>query len=368
MKKKPILLVVTFLLSVVSSFAQHTSEEKRLIAIAEFGRSMAIGLSVTSTNRVFVAFPNYNGNGNLAVAELKDRKLIPYPDMKWNSKADEGNAFLRVQDLFVDARDNLWVLDSRPGASGNIFREGQEAPAGKFKLVKINTHTNKVEDIYSFDDLDKLRSALNDVRVDVSRGLAYLSDPGLAAIVVLDLKTGKSRTVLRNSKFTKADNIVLKYDNGEMKDRNGNPFSSNVNGIALTPDFKYFYFKPINKENLFRIETRFLADSSLSDIELENKVANAGSVGITHGLVADRHGNIYLTNSESYAISYLTPLGEVRTLVKDKNILWPDSMGIGGDGYLYFTCAQLQLLPQWNDGKDLTRYPYRAYKVKLPAQ
>lgn len=368
MNKKPILLVVTCLLSVVPAFGQRASEEKKLITIGDFGRSMAIGLSVTSTNRVFVAFPNYNGNGNLAVAELKDRKLIPYPDTKWNKKADQGSAFLRVQDLFVDARDNLWVLDSRPGAAGNIFGKGQGTPAGQFKLIKINTRTNKVEDIYTFDDLDKSRSALNDVRVDLSRNLAYLSDPGLAAIVVLDLKTGKSRTVLRDSKFTKADNIVLKYDNGEMKDRNGNPFSSNVNGIALTHDFKYFYFKPINKESLFRIETRFLADSSLSDAELENKVVNAGNVGITHGLLADKHGNIYLTNSESYAISYLTPGGNLRTLVKDSNILWPDSMGIGDDGYLYFTCAQLQLLAQWNDGKDLTRYPYRAYKVRLPTE
>jgi hypothetical protein len=43
-------------------------------------------------------------------------------------------------------------------------------------------------------------------------------------------------------------------------------------------------------------------------------------------------------------------------------------MGIGGDGYLYFTCAQLRLLPHWNDGKNLTQYPYRAYKVKLPTE
>lgn len=347
---------------------RSSSQDTKLIQVAEFGNSMAIGLSVNSENRIFVSFPGYNGNGNLALAEIVDGDLRPYPDTAWNTLGDYHKHFLRVQDLFVDTQDYLWVLDSRPGSSGNIFGSGQKEEQGLFKLVKINTRTNKVEDTFLFEDLDNSKSALNDVRVDVERKLAYLSDPGLASLVVLDLQTGKSRSLLAHTAFTEADKITLKYDGVPMQDKNGKPFSSHVNGIALTHDFKYFYFKPINKQNLYRIETRYLADPELTGDALASRVEDMGEVGITHGLIADAAGNILLTTSESYSISYLTPAGQLKTLVEDPRLLWPDSFGIGSDGYVYFTCAQMQRLPQWNKGEDKTDYPYRVFKVKLPGE
>ncbi len=350
------------------AFAQQSHHSEELIPVASFGKSMAIGLSVSAENRIFVAFPNYDGNDNLALAEVRNGQLHAYPDTDWNVPGGGEDAhFVRVQDLFVDADDNLWVLDSKPSPGSNIFGDQQPPAGGQFKLVKVNTKNDTVEAVFHFDDLDKLRSALNDVRVDVEKNLAYLSDPGLAAIVVLDLSTGRSRALLEGSAYTLADDIALTYDGVEMRNREGKPFSSHVNGIALTHDFKYFYFKPINKENLYRIETVHLADTALSPQALEGLVENRGEVGITHGLIADKKGNIYLTTSTSYSISYLSAEdGKVYQLVQDARLLWPDSFGIGTDGYLYFTCAQLQRLPQWNDGTDKTEYPYTMYKVKLP--
>lgn len=366
MKLINMLLPATGLFFSVGANAQIKQSQK-LKTVAEFGQSMAIGLSVNAHNRVFVSFPNSNGDGYLAVAEVKNNKLVPYPNEEWNRKGEYKNHFLRVQDLFVDADDNLWILDSKPASSGNIFGTGEKEEAGEFKLLKVNTKSNTVEKIYLFEDLDKEKSALNDVRIDVEKGYAYFSDPGLAAIVVMELKTGKTRNVLSQSKFTVADSdIVLTFNGKEMRNKEGKPFSSNVNGIALTDDFKYFYFKPINKHQLFRIETKYLIDSTLTEEELETKIETVANVGITHGLLADKNGNIYLTTSESYSIHYVTPEGKVHLLVEDPRIIWPDSLGIGTDGNLYFSCAQMQRLPQWNDGEDKTEYPYRAFKVQLP--
>ncbi len=336
-----------------------------LIPVAQFGESMAIGLSVNTENRVFVSFPNGDGDSHLSLAVSEDGELSAYPDSAWNVDGSYGAHFLRVQDLFVDAEDNLWVLDSKPGSASNLFRDG-EAASGRFKLVKIDTRLDEVEAVYLFDDLDKSTSALNDVRVDVEKNLAYLSDPGQAAIVVLDLASGKTRTVLRHSPYTTAAERALCYDDVEMRGKDGGLFSSHVNGIALTHDFHYFYFKPINHDNLFRIATRYLADTTLSANDLSDAVEDMGLVGVTHGLIADKKGNIYLTTSESYSISYLSPDGKLQQLVQDRRLLWPDSFGIGTDGYLYVSCAQLQRLPQWNNGVDKTEYPYQAFKVKLP--
>ena len=363
--RKFLLLAATA--SIAFAVKARGQERSGLETVAEFGKHMAIGLSVNTANRIFVSFPNYDGAGKYALAEIIDGDLFAYPNKQWNTKNDmEPDHFLRIQDLYVDDEDNLWVLDSKPAPGGDIFKTGeQKQRSGLFQLVKINTKTNKIEKTFDFPDLDKSVSALNDVRVDPRKQVAYLSDPGQVAIVVLDLESGKSRTVLKKSPYTTADDIVLKYSGVEMKDKNGHPFSSHVNGIALTHDGKYLYFKPINKEALFRIDTRFLTDSSLSVEELTSKVENMGKVGITHGLIADKAGNIYLTTSEDYSVSYLTPGGKLKTLVKDSRLLWPDSMGIGGDGYLYVSCSQLQLLPNWNNGEDKTQYPYRTYKVRL---
>jgi sugar lactone lactonase YvrE len=259
-------------------------------------------------------------------------------------------------------------LDSKPAAGGSIFGEnGEITEEGKFKLLKIDLSSNTVERVYTFNDLNKKTSGLNDIRINIDKNLGYLSDPGQSAIVILDLETGKTRSILKEVAATKADpDVVLNYQGKEMRNKNGKPFSSNVNEIALTKDNKYLYFKPINQLHLSRIETRYLSDSSLSKMQLESKIEDLGEVGITHGLVADGHGNIYLTTSTDYSIKYLSPDGKLQTLVQDSRLLWPDSLGVGTDGYLYFTCAQLQRQPEWNNGISKVELPYRAYSVRLP--
>lgn len=356
-KENLIKVCLLFLTMTISAQKKYHSED--LLTVADLGVFQAIGVSVSSDNRLFVSFPRRGGTYEYGLAEIIDGKRIPFPDKKWN-EADENseNGFASVQDLFVDHQDHLWVLDSKPSGGKS---------EGKFKLLNINLKNNQVERIYHFEDLDKVHSALNDVRVDTEKDLAYFSDPGLAAIVVLDLKTGKTRRFLEKTLFTLADNdIVLTYNGKEMRDQNGKPFSSHINGIALTKDFKYFYFKPINKKQLFRIETKYLADTSISKEALQQKVETVAEVGVTHGLEADAKGNIFLTNSLDYSVKYLSPDGKIHTLVQDSRLLWPDSFGVGTDGYLYFSCAQLQNEPQFNGGINKIQLPYQLYKVKLP--
>lgn len=343
-------------------------KDARLEVVASFGKSQPIGVSVSTDNRVFVSFPKKEPYA-MGLSEIVDGERKPYPDKVWNVKEGMPDShFVNVQDIYIDTENQLWVLDSKPSSGASVFgKDGSaESLQGQFKLVQIDLASNKVVRQYSFDDLDKAKSGLNDVRVDTDKNLAYLSDPGQAGIVVLDLNTSTTRLVLADSPFTKADpNVVLSYAGQEMRDSNGNPFRSNVNGIALTKDNKYFYFKPINSTKLYRIETVYLVDVSLTAEELKSKVEDLGETVITHGLVADVKGNIYLTSSLDYSIKRYTPDGKLETVVQDSRLIWPDSLGVGSDGYLYFSCAQVNRLPQWNDGQDKASYPYEVYRVKV---
>ena len=359
-------ILLLFMMCIGILVQGQTIKDEKLEVLASFGKSQPIGVSVSSDNRVFVSFPMrdpYLGG----LAEIVNGERRPFPDTLWNRReGDESERFVNVQDIYADTDDQLWVLDSKPAPSNSVLGDGGEEEVGKFKLLQIDLRRNSVVKVYDFADLNKRKSALNDVRVDTEKQLAYLSDPGQAGIVVLDLQTGKSRLLLAGSAFTTADpNIVLSYEGHEMRDKSGNPFRSHVNGIALTKDNEYFYFKPINALHLYRIKTAYLSDASLSDDELKSKVEDLGETTVTHGLVADSAGNIYLTSSLDYSIKRYTPEGRIETVVQDSRLIWPDSLGVGSDGYLYFSCAQVNRLPQWNEGEDKATYPYEVYRVKI---
>ena len=274
------LIGVVLCLGIAGGLIAQGNTQPPIEQIASFGNHMAIGMTVNSENRVFVSFPNYDADGSYALAELVEGRLHPYPDQSWNTKDIVGaHHFVRVQDLYVDSKDYLWVLDSKPAPASDIFKSASTAQkTGYFSLIKINTKSGKVERTYDFKDLDKSVSALNDVRVDPISNTAYLSDPGQAAIVVLDLKTGRSRSVLKKTSYTLADTVVLRYNGKEMRDKAGHPFVSNINGIALTHDGHYFYFKPINQDYLFRIDTKYLKDTSISKRDLAAKVEKVAKV------------------------------------------------------------------------------------------
>lgn len=368
MMMKRILITACIMTVTILTYAQQHSAD--LIEVAAFGKNQPIGVTVApQSNRLFVSFPHRQPY-LYGLTEIVNGEGVPFPNAEWNKFiADKPqNHFVNVQDLYADDQNNLWVLDSAPAGSASVFGKDKGAPTqGQFKLMQIDLADNRVKQIYIFDDLPKDKSALNDMCIDNSKQLAYLSDPGLHAIVVLDLKTGKSRIVLQDDQSTKAaPGFKLHIDGKDVIDDNGKPFVSNVNGIALTKDNKYFYFRAINQTRLYRVLTADLANAALTNADLSAKVEMVAETDVCHGMIADAKGNIYLSNSPDHAIQYVTPDGKVHVLLKDDRLLWPDSFGIGRDGYLYFSCSQMHRLPKYNNGQDRAEYPFRVYKVKLP--
>ena len=341
---------------------QAAVEQVAVEQVAEFGKHRPIGVGVSKTKRIFVTFPKTPENYDYGLAEIVNGERRPYPNADWNrwDSTKPTERFMNVQALFVDKNDDLWVLDpANPGEDGTI-------PDG-VKLLHIKLSDNKIEKIYRFDDLPRQKIALNDVQVDTQNQVAYLSDPKRAAIVVLDLKTGKSRTVLEGDKSTLADpKFILKLDGKEVRDDKDKPFSSNVNGIALTTDFTYFYFRPITQPTLYRIATEHLRNPALSAAALASKVEVVAETGVSHGMMADSKGNVYLTDSPAKAVRYATPDRALKTLAKDSRFSWPDSFSVGPDGYLYMTDAQINRGKKFNNGEDKTDYPFRLYRMKLP--
>ncbi|RYE21941.1 MAG: gluconolactonase, partial [Sphingobacteriaceae bacterium] len=221
---------IIFILMSLTAFAQNDPPESaKLIEVASFDHYQPIGVAVTKTGRTFVTFPR-NKIYEYGVAEITGGQKKPYPNAEWN-RYDSLKAethFVNAQAAWPDEEDHLWILDPANPMDEATISTG-------VKLLKINLNTNKVERVYHFEDLPREKIALNDVRVDNRRQLAYLSEPKTASIIILDLKTGKSRVVLKEDKATKAEpGFKLHIDGKDVVDQTGKAFSSNVNGIALT--------------------------------------------------------------------------------------------------------------------------------------
>jgi len=233
---KRILITACIMATTILTHAQQHSAD--LIEVASFGKNQPIGVTVAAeSNRLFVSFPHHEPYV-YGLTEIVNGERVPFPNAEWNKFiADKPeNHFVNVQDLYADDRNCLWVLDSAPAGAASVFGKDKGAAAqGQFKLIQIDLANNQVKHIYTFDDLPKDKSALNDMCIDNSKQLAYLSDPGLRAIVVLDLKTSKSRVVLQDDKSTTAaPGFKLHLDGKDVVDDNGKPFTSNVNGNTST--------------------------------------------------------------------------------------------------------------------------------------
>ena len=84
---------------------------------------------------------------------------------------------------------------------------------------------------------------------------------------------------------------------------------------------------------------------------------------------SDATGNIYLTNYEHNAILRYRPddRREWETIVHDPRLLWPDTLSVAKDGYLYVTANQLHRQARYQKGQDLRRKPYTLFRIRIDA-
>lgn len=322
------------------------------------------GVAVSKDNRVFVNYPYWLDNHSYSVVEVKDGKPVPYPDAEWNSfkKGEDGqNKFVTVQSVVTDDKGFLWVVDAAGIGLGKVYQHSA-------KVLKINLANNKIEKIYRFpENVVGEDVYINDIRVDNKNGFAYLTNSNTGGIVVLNIKNGESKLVLANSSSVKSDaNYHFSPLGKELKKGDGSLLKVNSDGIALTPDNQYLFFKPLTDNKLYRIKTDLLRDFKTSEDILNKSVEDLGKFVTTDGMIFDKEGNLYLGDLEKNSIVKITPDLKMTTIVQDnEKLIWPDSYSISDDGYLYISNSQIQLMPWFHDGKEQFKKPFKVFRIKI---
>jgi sugar lactone lactonase YvrE len=160
----------------------------------------------------------------------------------------------------------------------------------------------------------------------------------------------------------------LDKSSGETKQGAG----MGTDGIAISADGARLFYCPLGSQKLYSVETDALFDRSIDDTTVATTVIDEGDRGgASDGLESDADGHIYSTNYEHNAI--LRRLAEDtgkawEPVVHDSRLLWPDTMSVATDGYLYVTANQLHRQPKYQEGKDLRQKPYTLFRVKINAQ
>jgi sugar lactone lactonase YvrE len=331
----------------------------QLQEVASFPHQQVTGVAVSKSRRVFVNFPNWSDGHTVSVAEMVGGKPKPFPNDEWNKPGAAGSHFICVQSVYVDPDDNLWILD--PAAP-----KMQEIVKGGPKLVKVDLKTNQVTQNIPFgEDVAPKKSYLNDVRVDTKEAIAFITDSGLGAIVVVDLKSGKARRLLENHKSVKAEpETKLMVDGRELLDQKKSPPQINSDGIALDLTYDYLYFHALTGHTLYRIKTVYLKDVNLSNEDIEPKVESVIKTAAPDGMLEAPDGSVYLTDIEDNAIVHFDPVAnKIDKVIEDKRLSWPDTMSWGPGGEIYVTASQIQNMPRFNNGKDVHIDPYKLFKV-----
>ncbi len=370
------MLAKMFALALAATFLSGPASAESLKpveTVARISGAMPTGITVAPNGRIFVNYPQWGDESPFAVGELKDGKIRRYPDTDMNvpdlERASEH--LISVQSVVADADNRLWILDTgAPGFSKPV-------PGGA-KLVAVDLSTDKVvKTILLGDDVVLPTTYVNDVRFDLRKGgagTAYITDSsvgGPGGIIVVDLATGKALRRLSGDPTTMPDPDFVPVIEGEplMNRPKGGaptPWLVATDGIAISPDGETLYYCALSSRHFYAVPTALLRDPKATDETIVAAIRDLGPKAPSDGLTEDGEGRVYAGDYEHGTIRRLEN-GRWQTIADDPRILWPDTLSIGTDGYLYFTANQLYRQAGFHEGVDLRRQPYEILRIRIDA-
>ena len=346
-----------------------------LETVAEIHGAMPTGIAVSTSGRIFINYPRWGDDVQFTVAEIVDGKPLAFPNTIWNqqgSVSTQDRRIVSAQSVVIDPSGNhLWIVDTGSLRPHPISYGGP-------KLIQVSLENNKVlRTILIEPEALTPETYLNDVRFlfnSNTASYAFISDSSPdGGIIVVNLVTGESWRRLSGTSFTRSDpsfvpiveaEVLMVREPGESAKR----FNVGSDGIAVSADGETVFFRSLTSRHLYSVPTEGLINRIIQEENLKKMVLDHGQVaGASDGLEADSSGGIFLTDYEHNAIHRFTgSISTLKTLMYSPQAIWPDSLALADDGYLYFTANQLNRQSQFHQGIDKRIQPYMVFRIKTP--
>jgi sugar lactone lactonase YvrE len=307
-------------------------------------------VAVSADGRVFFTY-HPDGDPPVKVLELRDGKPVPYP------VADQSQLFDTVLSLRIDARNRLWTLDHA--------RYGRGQP----RLLAFDLATGAEVHRYEFpSDVAGFLSMLNDFQIDATGEKIYIAEASpivhTPAVIVYDTTTRTSRRVLDRHPSVRTEDYRIQAPGRDMVVAGIFTLRIGIDSISLDRNGEWLYYGPVTGGTMYRVRTHDLNDATLSADSLGQRVERFAPKTISDGLGSDDQGNVYVTDPEHSAVLALGQDRQLRTLVKDPRLRWPDGMSFGPDGWLYVSCSALQHVLFVPASSVRAHAPYQLFRFK----
>lgn len=212
--------------------------------------------------RVYVSVPRWRqgvpATLNEVVINSKGEAILkPFPN--WSmQEIGNCNAFQYVQSMEIDPNTGqMWIIDT--GSTNTRDTSGGTSRCNA-KIIIYDIETKRIVQKHIFPEnvVSKGRNFLNDLVIDYVDGqakFAYISDAfkGDPKLIVYDFVRDKSYFFQHKSMYPL---------NGYFEIVTGNKLRWNatipIDGIAMSPDFKFVYYCTLADRNLYRIATHIL--------------------------------------------------------------------------------------------------------------
>ncbi|QNI72896.1 L-dopachrome tautomerase-related protein [Synechococcus sp. NOUM97013] len=346
-----------------------------LETVAEIHGAMPTGIAVSTSGRIFINYPRWGDDVQFTVAEIVDGKPLAFPNTIWNQQGSistQSRRIVSAQSVVIDPSGiHLWIVDTGSLRPHPISYGGP-------KLIQVSLENNKVlRTILIEPEALTPETYLNDVRFlfnSNTASYAFISDSSPdGGIIVVNLVTGESWRRLSGTSFTRSDpsfvpvveaEVLMIREPGESAKR----FNVGSDGIAVSADGETVFFRSLTSRHLYSVPTEALINRTIQEENLKKMVVDHGQVaGASDGLEADSSGGIFLTDYEHNAIHRFTgSISTLKTLMYSPQAIWPDSLALADDGYLYFTANQLNRQSQFHQGIDKRIQPYMVFRIKTP--
>ena len=294
-------------------------------------------------------------------------RLEPFPDEEWNAGPSGPSHFDSVQGLHTDSRGVLWM--------GDMGEREKAVP----KLVGWDTRANRLFKAIPLPPPATLPSSEpQDLAVDEVHGRIYLADEATGAggdgtqgaLIVVDIASGAARRVLQGAQGAVPEDVDIVVDGRPLQRldaRTGKraPMRVGADGIALDARSEWLYFGPLNGHSVYRVRTADLIDASIKPADLSKRVERYAARPNAGGMWMDAADNLYLTEIEHRAVGVIPAADRCyRPVATHPDMLWPDGLAMGPDGFLYVTVTQLPLAAPFDDGDMKARAPFLVMRFK----
>jgi sugar lactone lactonase YvrE len=316
-------------------------------------------IAVTPEGRIILSQHQFYSPELRVVELLKDGTTVPFPNERWARQPEaDGVGLNSVLGIRADQNGVVWMLDN-----------GGAVP----RVVAWDSRANRLHRIIPIPaPATRPGSFHNDLAVDLAHGALYLADLGGdngPAIVVLDLKTGRSRRVLEGHPSVQPENIETVLEGRPIRQTHTDGSTKDarvgLNPITIDAKSKWVFFGAMHGDDIWRVRTSDLLDLSLSGDELGRRVQRHGAKPPSDGISIDAAGNLYVTDIIRSAIGVTRPGGTYNVLFQDdERLAWPDGISAGADGWMYATVNKLHRSGALNGGQNLSKPPYYVVRFR----